>query len=151
MSEHRASIAWKRESDDFSYAGYDRTHTWTFEGGARVKASAAPEFQGDAALVNPEEALAAALSSCHMLTFLAIAARKRYVVDSYEDAAVATLDKNAESRLAITRVILHPRVVFSGEKRPDGPELEALHESAHRNCFIANSVRTELIVEPRQE
>ncbi len=150
MSEHRVRIAWKRESDDFSYATYDRTHTWTFDGGTHVKASAAPEYQGDAALVNPEEALAAALSSCHMLTFLAIAARKRYVVDSYEDAAVATLDKNADGQLAITRVILRPRVVFGGDKSPDGSELEALHESAHRNCFIANSVRTELIVEPRQ-
>ena len=150
MSEHRVRIAWKRESDDFSYATYDRTHTWTFDGGTQVKASAAPEYQGDAALVNPEEALAAALSSCHMLTFFAIAARKRYVVDSYEDAAVATLDKNAEGQLAITRVILRPRVVFGGDKSPDGSELEALHESAHRNCFIANSVRTELIVEPRQ-
>ena len=149
MSEHRVEISWKRETPDFSYDTYDRTHAWIFEGGSRLRASAAPDYQGDAALVNPEEALAAALASCHMLTFLAIAARKRITVDAYEDQASASLGKNADGRMAVTKLTLRPRVTFSGEKQPEGAELEALHESAHRNCFIANSVLTEIVVEPR--
>ena len=146
MSEHRATVAWRRDSDDFTYERYTRDHTWTFEGGTSVNASAAPTYFGSAARVDPEEALVAALSSCHMLTFLAIAAKKRLVVDSYRDAAVGFMEKNEDGRLAITRVVLRPEIVFSGEA-PDGDALARLHHRAHEQCFIANSVRTEVTVE----
>ncbi|MGH7291322.1 MAG: OsmC family protein, partial [Myxococcota bacterium] len=113
-----------------------------------LDASAAPEYRGRADLPNPEEALVAALSSCHMLTFLAIAARRRFVVDSYTDDAVGHMEKNADGKLAITRVELHPRIVFSGEKQPNAEELARLHEVSHRECFVANSVKTEVSVVP---
>ena len=145
MSEHRARIAWERTTEDFHYDTYSRDHDWTC-GGMQVGASAAPEFKGSEGRVNPEEALVTAVSSCHMLTFLAICAKKKIVVDRYEDAAVGFLDKNGEGRLAMTRVVLRPRITFAGEA-PTPEVLEKLHESSHRNCFIANSVHTEVTVE----
>jgi organic hydroperoxide reductase OsmC/OhrA len=148
MSQHECRIEWKRGGADFTYEGYDRTHRWTFGGGVRIDASSAPEYRGRAELPNPEEALVAALSSCHMLTFLAIAARRRLVVESYEDAAIGHLEKNAQGRLAITRVTLRPRARFGGEKQPTAEELARLHHAAHEQCFIANSVTTEVSVEP---
>ena len=147
MSEHRASIAWQRETEDFKVETYRREHRWRFPGGFEVSASAAPDYQGDPACVNPEEAFVASLASCHMLTFLAIAAGRRFVVDRYEDDAVGTLAKNEDGRLAITRVELRPRIAFGGEKTPSAEALEKMHERAHRACFIANSVRTEVRVE----
>jgi organic hydroperoxide reductase OsmC/OhrA len=149
MSEHRCDVAWVRETPGFGYEEYDRTHTWTFGGGATLEASAAPEFRGRAELPDPEEALVGALASCHMLTFLAVAARKRLLVDAYEDEALGTMDKNADGKLAVTHVLLRPRVVFSGDKQPDAAELLKMHDVAHRECFIANSVKTEVVVEPR--
>ncbi|HTO70818.1 MAG TPA: OsmC family protein [Myxococcota bacterium] len=148
MSEHRATTRWARGDRPFTYDAYSRTHRWSFGGGAELDGSAAPEYLGDAKLPNPEEALVMALSSCHMLSFLAIAARKRLTVESYEDAAVGHMEKNAEGRLAITRAELHPRVVFSGANQPTKQELAKLHEQAHHVCFIANSVRTEVTVVP---
>jgi organic hydroperoxide reductase OsmC/OhrA len=146
MSEHRATIAWSRGDADFSYEKYPRDHTWTFEGGVEVAASAAPAYLGTAERVDPEEAFVAAVSSCHMLTFLAIAARKRLVVDRYEDDAVGLLEKNADGKLAVTRVTLRPRIAFGG-KQPGAEEIERIHHAAHENCFIANSVRTEISVQ----
>ena len=148
MSEHRATIAWRRTSGSFDYDAYNREHEWSFEGGVRIPASAAPDFRGKPDHVDPEEAFVAALSSCHMLTFLAIAARKRLVVDAYDDDAVGHLEKNAEGKLAVTRVVLRPRVQFGGDGPPPDDELAQLHDKAHHACFIANSVRTEVTVEP---
>jgi organic hydroperoxide reductase OsmC/OhrA len=148
MSEHRTRIQWARGDVPFGYETYDRTHRWRFAGGTEFDASAAPEYRGRAELPNPEEALVAALSSCHMLTFLAIAARRRFVVESYEDDAVGHMEKNADGKLAITRVELRPRIRFSGEKQPTSEELARLHEVAHHECFIANSVKTEVSVVP---
>ncbi len=148
MSEHRATVTWRRGSVEFTYDSYPRDHEWEFEGGVRVEASAAPEYLGSAGRVDPEAAFVASLASCHMLTFLALAARRRLEVDEYEDAAVGFLEKNAEGRLAITRVALHPRISFAGGDPPER-EIERLHERAHQQCFIANSVRTEIVVEPR--
>jgi len=148
MSEHSATVAWRRETEDFAIETYQREHTWSFPGGSEVSASAAPDYQGDPACVDPEEAFVASLASCHMLTFLAIAAGRRFVVDRYSDAAVGTLAKNEDGRLAITRVVLRPSIAFGGEKTPSADELERMHERAHRACFIANSVRTEVVVEP---
>lgn len=149
MSEHRATVSWSRVDRDFSYEKYPRDHTWTFDGGVEVPASAAPGFLGTAERVDPEEAFVASASSCHMLTFLAIAARKRLVVDRYEDDAVGFLEKNAEGKLAVTRVVLRPKVAFGGT-RPSAEEIERLHHAAHEHCFIANSVRTEIEVAPSE-
>jgi organic hydroperoxide reductase OsmC/OhrA len=149
MTEHQVAIDWERETDRFTYDAYNRDHLWTFAGGVKVSASAAPDYQGNASNVNPEEALVAALSSCHMLTFLAVAARKQFVMDAYHDDATGVMEKNAEGKLAITRVTLRPKVTFSGEKKPTAEELALLHDLAHRGCFIANSVKTEVKVEIR--
>ena len=150
MSEHTATVAWKRSTPDFDYPSYVRDHDVTLgPAHTALRASAAPEYRGDAALPNPEDLLVAALSSCHMLTFLAIAARKGIVVDAYDDDAVGHLEKGADGRVAVTRVVLRPRVVYGGDARPDAAAEEAMHASAHRGCFIASSVKTEVRVEPR--
>jgi organic hydroperoxide reductase OsmC/OhrA len=147
MSEHRATIRWNRCSGDFSYETYPRDHIWEFENGVQVEASAAPGFNGSPENIDPEEAYVAALSSCHMLTFLAIAARKRFVVNSYSDSAAGYLEKNENGKLAITRVILRPEVSFSEESAPSHEDLERLHQVAHKECFIANSVHTSISIE----
>jgi organic hydroperoxide reductase OsmC/OhrA len=149
MSEHTVTVDWERETPDFAYETYNRDHDWTFDAGITIRASANPAYLGTESCVDPEEAFVAALSSCHMLTFLAIAARKRYVVDSYQDEAVGVLAKDADGRLAITRVALRPGVAFGGERTPTPEELRVLHDQAHHACFIANSVRTEVVVEPQ--
>lgn len=149
MSEHRATIEWKRETADFAYETYNRDHDWSFDAGVTVRASATPAYLGSESCVDPEEAFVASLSSCHMLTFLAVAARKRYVVDDYHDEAVGVLEKDAQGRLAITRATLRPRVTFGGQKTPTTEELRQLHDQAHHGCFIANSVKTEVVVDPR--
>jgi organic hydroperoxide reductase OsmC/OhrA len=145
MSEHCAKISWKRTTEDFAYENYSRDHEWRFESGSSIAASAAPEFSGNPKRVDPEEALVASLSSCHMLTFLALAARKRLVVDSYLDDAVGIMEKNEDGKLAITRVELRPRVEF-GEPVPSGDVIERMHHKAHDHCFIANSVKTQVSV-----
>ena len=147
MAEHKITLEWKRETESFTYDSYNRDHVWIFEGGARVPASAAPVYRGNPAQVNPEDALVAALSSCHMLTFLAVAAKKKFVVDRYSDHAVGFLEKNAKGKLAVTRVILRPKTVFGGATQPTPEELTSLHEEAHNGCFIANSVTTDVTVE----
>jgi organic hydroperoxide reductase OsmC/OhrA len=149
MSEHHATIEWKRQTPDFVYQTYNRDHDWKFDAGVTVRASANPAYLGSASCVDPEEAYVASLSSCHMLTFLAIAARKRLVVDSYLDEAVGILAKNQAGRLAITKVTLRPEIRFSGEKVPTSDELHSLHDLAHHECFIASSVKTDVVVEPR--
>jgi len=147
-STHVANVAWKRRSEDFRFDSYSRDHLWRLGSGTTILASATPEFRGNPALVNPEEAFVAAVSSCHMLTFLSIAARKGLVVDSYEDHAVGYLDKNEQGRIAITRITLQPRVAFGGERIPDPEELARLHEQAHAGCFVANSIRATVEIEP---
>ncbi len=149
MSEHKATIDWKRESSDFSYRTYNRDHEWIFDAGIRVRASASPDYLGSQSCVDPEEAFVASLSSCHMLTFLAIACRNGFTVDSYQDDAVGILAKNQAGKMAITRVTLHPRIRFGGEKAPTPEELSQMHEQAHHNCFIASSVNTEVAVAPQ--
>jgi organic hydroperoxide reductase OsmC/OhrA len=148
MSDHHATIRWTLQGSDFSYDAYNREHEWDFGGGVRVPASAAPAFHGRPGHVDPEAALVAALSSCHMLTFLAVCARRGHVVTSYVDEAVGQLEKNDAGRLAVTRVQLRPQVGFDGDA-PAADELERLHERAHQGCFIANSVTTVVTVEPR--
>jgi organic hydroperoxide reductase OsmC/OhrA len=142
MSEHRIQTNWQRTSADFTYASYNRDYQWRFKNGATVSASASPQYKGNPDLPDPEDAFVAALSSCHMLTFLAVAAKRGFVVDRYEDAAVGYLEKNAQGKLAITRVELAPRIAFGGERQPDAETLRRMHDEAHHGCFIANSVAT---------
>ena len=147
MSEYKITLTWKRGDKPFEYQKYSRDHTWKFGGGHEMQASAAPTYLGNPNLVDPEEAFVASLSSCHMLTFLAIACKKKFVLDEYVDEAVGHMEKNAEGRLAITRVVLRQRLKFSGDKQPTAQEIEEMNNAAHEQCFIANSVKTEVKVE----
>jgi len=147
MSEHKATVRWRRDGESFEYDAYDRSHEVRFEGGEACVGSAAPAYQGRAEHVNPEELLAASLASCHMLTFLAVAAKSRLTVDAYADEATATLGKNDAGRMAVTKVVLRPRVTFAAEA-PAAERLEALHAKAHRACMIANSVACAVEVAP---
>jgi organic hydroperoxide reductase OsmC/OhrA len=150
MSEHRVNVDWERGGRDFMYETYSRDHRWTFEGGSTVMASAAPAYRGNPELVDPEAALVAALSSCHMLSFLALAARRGLVIEHYADDAVGYLEKNQEGKLAVTRVVLRPRIEL-GRGASAGPDvIHQLHEKAHEVCFIASSVKTEVTVEAPQ-
>jgi organic hydroperoxide reductase OsmC/OhrA len=147
MSEHKMTLTWKRGDVPFEYQKYPRNHAWKFDGGHEMTASSAPAYLGDPKQVDPEEAFVASLSSCHMLTFLAIAAKQKFVLDEYVDEAVGHMEKNAEGRMAITRVELHPKLKWGGDKQPSPEELEKMHHMAHDQCFIANSVKTEITVE----
>jgi hypothetical protein len=151
MSEHTATVEWSRGEQGFSDNHYSRAHDWTFDGGAVVRGSSAPSSvalpMSDPAAVDPEEALVAALSSCHMLFFLAFTARAGFVVDRYRDAAVGVLGRDDLGRMSITLVTLRPAVDFSGEG-PDAEALAELHHRAHEACYIANSVRAEVRIEP---
>ena len=145
MSEHVVDVVWARGEHEFTYQTYSRDHEWRFDGGVTVAGSANPAYLGSEGLVDPEEAFVAALSSCHMLTFLSIAAKKRLVVDSYSDHAVGLMEKNEKGKLAITKVVLNPEIVFAGET-PDAEALGRMHHRSHEECFIANSVLTEVTV-----
>jgi organic hydroperoxide reductase OsmC/OhrA len=152
MSEYRAIVEWQRNGAVFSDNKYSRGHRWLFDGGIEVPASSSPHavrlpFSVEEA-VDPEEALVAALSSCHMLTFLYLAAKKKFVIESYRDDAVGFMEKNEQGRLAITRVTLRPDVKFIGDLLPTADDVAALHHGAHEECYIANSVKTEVRVEP---
>ena len=153
MSEHLATIEWTRNGQVFSDSKYDRAHDWRFDGGAVVRGSPAPSSvpapMSDPAAVDPEEALVAAVSSCHMLFFLAYAARGGFVVDRYRDDAVGLLGRDDGGRVSITAVTLRPEATFSGETRPDAAALDDLHHRAHEACYIANSIRAAITVEPR--
>ena len=152
MSTYTATIRWTRDpSTDFAKGQYSRAHEWAFDGGAVVPASPSPHIVpapwSDQAGVDPEEAFVAALSSCHMLFFVDYARRAGFVVDSYIDEAEGVLEKRADGKMWMSRVILHPQAEFSGDKQPSADEIADLHHRAHEDCFIANSVTTEVTVE----
>lgn len=140
MSEHKATVKWRRKTESFAYTDYNRDHVWKFGKKLKLKASAAPEFLGSTGRVDPEEAFVASVSSCHMLTFLAICARRRIIVNSYRDRAIGYLEKNASGQLAISRVELFPAIEFESG-RPSDEALKKLHHQSHEQCFIANSIR----------
>jgi organic hydroperoxide reductase OsmC/OhrA len=149
--EYRATIRWTRgEDESFSDNRYSRGHMWSFDGGIEVPGSASPSVvplplsREDA--VDPEEAFVAAVSSCHMLTFLSIAAKKRFVIDRYEDKALGVMTKNGNGKLFVSKVTLDPAIEFSGEKLPSPEQIADMHHLAHKECFIANSVLTEIVV-----
>lgn len=150
MSEHHARLRWHRTSEQFSYDTYNRAHEIMFKDGAIVvPASSAPEFRGDPQRVDPEEAFVASLSGCHMLTFIAICARKHLTLDSYDDDASGRLVKGDDGKLWIGEVTLRPSVRFAPGVDIGPSQLAELHHRAHAECFIANSVRTDVRVEPR--
>ena len=152
MSEYTAQIAWQRDGQRFTDRRYRRAHEWRFDGGAVVAGSSSPQVvavpMSDASAVDPEEAFVASLASCHMLWFLDIACRAGWVVDDYCDDASGLLAADERGRLAMTCVTLRPRVCFGGDHRPDAAQIRRLHDDAHKACFIANSVKTELRCEP---
>ena len=153
MSQHVARITWTRaDGAPFVDNRYSRGHEWSFDGGTTVPASASPSVVPSAlcvvSAVDPEEALVASASSCHMLWFLFFAAKGGFVVDSYVDDAAGVIEKNAAGKLAMTRITLRPNVVWSGAKVPTADELEKLHHASHDACFIANSLHTDVVVEP---
>ena len=155
MSEYIAVVKWERGSQPFSDYRYSRAHSWRFDGGVEVAASASPSIvpipMSRADAVDPEEAFVAAVSSCHMLCFLSVAAKSGFIVDSYEDHAVGVMNKNPEGKLAITRVTLEPLAVFSGTSIPAKDDVVRMHHQAHDQCFIASSVLTEIVCKPREE
>ena len=151
MAEYTASIQWARGADEaFVDQCYSRGHEWVFDGGVRVPASSSPHVvplpYSVEANVDPEEAFVASLSSCHMLFFLAIAAQQGFVVESYLDNAVGVMEKGSDGKIAMTQVTLRPKAVFAGEP-PSMEALEQIHHAAHEKCFIANSVKTDVVTE----
>lgn len=148
MSEHKALIRWSHAGGDFLQKEYSRDHQLGFPNGQTLLGSAAAGYNGNPDGVDPEAMLTAAVASCHMLTFLALCAVKGYVVGSYEDEASGTLEKNAEGKMVVSHILLQPRVVFNGEV-PDAERLQMMHERAHKSCFISNSVRTVIDIQPR--
>ncbi|MGB1239093.1 MAG: OsmC family protein [Pseudomonadales bacterium] len=152
MANYSAQVSWQREQDEaFTDNQYSRGHLWQFDGGAQVAASSSPHIvplpYSVEANVDPEEAFIASLSSCHMLFFLSIAAKKRYLVDSYRDSAQGVMEQDSSGAVSMTRVTLYPCVHFSGERQPTKAQLEVMHHQAHELCFIANSVKTQVLTE----
>ena len=148
MSDYRTTVRWERGDQNFLDNKYSRGHTWIFDGGAQIAASSSPHVvpvpMSIAENVDPEEAFIASISSCHLLFFLYFAAKRGFVLDTYVDEAAGTVGKNAEGKLAVTKVTLQPVTAFSGDNQPTAEELEELHHQSHENCFIANSVTTEI-------
>jgi organic hydroperoxide reductase OsmC/OhrA len=154
MSRHLATIRWSRKTGEpFLDGRYSRAHRWRFDGGAEVAASSSPSVVrvpfSDPAGVDPEEALVAALSSCHMLFFLDFAKQAKFVVESYEDEAEGVMEKGADGRVRMTKATLRPLIRFEGGRAPSAEELAAIHHKAHEACYIANSVTTAVTVEAR--
>ena len=152
MSKHTARVTWERGDQPFTDNRYSRAHRWKFDGGIEVRGSSSPEAVkpplSDPNAVDPEEGFIASLSSCHMLWFLSIAAKRGWIVERYRDEATGVMERNVEGKLAMTRVTLHPDVHFSPDAAPAPDELHAMHHQAHDECFIASSVKTVVTCEP---
>lgn len=152
MAEHTALIEWRRNGEHFLDNRYNRAHTWSFDGGIEVPASSSPHViavpMSDPSAIDPEEAFVASLSSCHMLWFLSIAAKRGFIVESYRDAALGIMGKDADGKMAITSIKLAPAIAFSQERQPSQTELETMHHAAHENCYIANSVKSDFSCKP---
>jgi organic hydroperoxide reductase OsmC/OhrA len=152
MSHYAAETLWERKDANFLDNRYSRRHVLRFDGGLEVPGSSSPTVvplpMSDASALDPEEAFVSSLSSCHMLWFLTMAVKRKFCVDRYFDAATGVMEKNAEGKVAMTVVTLHPEVTFSGEKLPTRAELDKMHHDAHEACFIASSVKTDVKCEP---
>ena len=149
MSDHRITLNWQRNEATFERGNYPKDHQVRYLGGQTLGVSAAAAYGGNAALADPEQMLLSALASCHMLTFLAVAANRGFVVDQYLDDAECELGKNAEGATAVVSATLRPAVRFAGDKQPDAEEYAKLHERAHKGCFVGQSLKTEVRVAPR--
>jgi len=152
MAEYTAKIIWKREhKESFIDNKYSRAHHWHFDGGEVIKASSSahivPLPYSVEANVDPEEAFIASVSSCHMLFFLSIAAKQNFIVDNYIDDAIGVMSKNSEGQVSMTKLTLRPNINFSGNKQPTADELDQIHHQAHEQCFIANSIKTQVVIE----
>ena len=145
--KYTSHLNWNRNGLAFTAKTYDRTHDIRFGGGITIQGSAAPEFLGKAALVNPEELFVASISSCFMLTFIYLASTKNLVVDQYDAEAIGTLGKNAEGKMAMTEVVIKPDIKFENGLQPDGGLLQELFHKAHDTCFISCSVKTNVKIE----
>lgn len=141
MAKYSVSIRWEKGLSS------QEQYFWHFENGLEIRATT---HGGGTAMVDPESAFIASISSCHMLSLMAVAVKKGYVINRYEDKAVGALEKNSEGRIAITRVLLQPYIEFAGPNIPDASEVERLHDTAHRNCFIANSIVSDVHIEPQR-
>lgn len=152
--EYRATVDWRRQGATFVDNKYSRGHVWRFDGGVDVAASSAPTSvplpYSVAAAVDPEEALVAATSSCHMLFFLAFAAKQGFVIERYVDEAVGSMTRNDHGKLYVSKIVLSPEITFTGSRQPGDDELDALHHRAHEECYIANSLKAEIIVRPKR-
>ena len=148
MSEHNITLTWSKQTESFAYKDYNRDHQWDFGEGLVVNASSAPQYLGTPEYADPERAFAAALSSCHMLFFIAICSKKRLVVENYVDHATAMLEADAEGDLIISQVTLRPKVIFAEGVDVSQEEIEKIHQISHDKCFLAKSVKSELIIEP---
>ena len=152
MSQHKATVSWKSDNENFLAGKFTRKHSWTFDGGAVVPASASPSVvpapYSSAEAVDPEEAFVASVSSCHMLTFLHEARKAGFRVDAYDDEAVGELTKNERGVPWVSKITLNPKIVYGGEKLPSPADEEQLHHKAHDFCFIAQSIKTEVTVGP---
>ena len=152
MSTYTATIAWKRNADVYTDGKYSRAHNIAFDGGVTMPGSSSPHVvplpMSKAEAVDPEEMLVASLSACHMLFFLDFARRGSFVIDSYVDKAEGVVGKDERGKIAVTKVTLKPHVEWSGDKRPTAEDIETLHHKSHEACFIANSFRGEVVIEP---
>jgi organic hydroperoxide reductase OsmC/OhrA len=152
MSDHLATIRWERGDAAFTAGKFSRVHSWSFDGGITVEAAASPSvvpaMYNSQTAVDPEEAFVASVASCHMLTFLFYAMKGGFIVDHYEDNAVGTMTKGENGVPWVSTVVLHPKIAYGGDKRPTPEEESHLHHEAHDKCFIANSVKSEITVEP---
>ena len=150
MSDHRATISWKFSGGDFLRGQYSREHDWSFDGGITVPASPSPSVvplpYSNPANVDPEEAFVASISSCHMLTFLYVASKGGFQIESYTDESIGVMTKNEKGVPWVSIVTLCPKIQYAGDKRPTPEEEAHLHHLAHEQCFIANSVKTEVRV-----
>lgn len=152
MPDYTAQVHWQRQQQSFTDQRYSRRHLWHFDGGQEVPGSSSPHSvplpYSDPAAVDPEEAFVASVASCHMLWFLSLAAQAGWTVDDYLDDAVGSMARDAQGRMSITVVRLQPAISFAG-KQPSAEDIAALHHAAHERCYIANSIRSEVRIEPR--
>lgn len=152
MASYTAEIIWARDGQEFLDSRFSRRHTMRFDGGTEIPGSSSPHVlpvpYSDPAAVDPEEMFVASLSSCHMLWFLVLAVKRKFIVERYHDSAVGVMEKNPQGKLAMTVVTLRPKVEFTGDRLPTREEVDQMHHRAHEECFIANSVRTEVRCEP---
>lgn len=150
MSEHIAIVKWQRDRAKFTDNQYSREHIWEFDGGLKIAASSSPQVvpipYSNPDCIDPEEAFIASISSCHMLWFLSIAAKKKLVVENYQDRVVGLMGKNKEGKLAIIQIRLCPEIIFERDNLPTEAQIKEMHQEAHHNCFLANSVKTKIIV-----